>query len=374
MASDIILDSDMTEYLPHNLSFLNDKDSKENSYLYSTLYCLTNLNLYMKCSLQEVITEISKNDSMRNNYFKMMKFLGDYIKDNSKKKEDVPDEVLQGIEKFKNDYIKNCITTFTELKKDPRDLIKYIFAILLNLQKQENSSIMDNSSNKNNFLNDIDNSIGIGCENSYAWSNKIENYDDKYNIFIKGIDKENNIKYRFSSFLRFALTEEEKTMDEYFKDYLNKAKDDHMFTNVSKNDLNYGENIYYKFPESITILINYGNNEKEPYKCHYNINEILDFTNAPYVDQDNIKYKKYYLSSIIVCKFPNEEENKFYYTYCRKDKNSKFIIYNSKDNQVNEIKDDLIVMKHLKNQKGDKINRVKSYPYVLVYNAFNDEN
>ena len=79
-------------------------------------------------------------------------------------------------------------------------------------------------------------------------------------------------------------------MDEYFKDYLNKAKDDHMFTNVSKNDLNYGENIYYKFPESITILINYGNNEKEPYKCHYNINEILDFTNAQYVDPKNIIY------------------------------------------------------------------------------------
>ena len=82
MASDIILDSDMTEYLPHNLSFLNDKDSKENSYLYSTLYFLTNLNLYMQYSLPESISEIAKNDSMRNNYFKMMKFLGDYIKDN----------------------------------------------------------------------------------------------------------------------------------------------------------------------------------------------------------------------------------------------------------------------------------------------------
>ena len=85
------------------------------------------------------------------------------------------------------------------------------------------------------------------------------------------------------------------------------------------------------------------------------------------MDED-IQFKEYFLSSLIVCKFPKIEKRKFYYTYCRKNKESNYIIYNSKDKDIRDIKEKFkFVQNILKKEKIEKENSSKSYPYVLIY-------
>ena len=72
------------------------------------------------------------------------------------------------------------------------------------------------------------------------------------------------------------------------------------------------ESLFYQLPEAIIILIYYGKENNNNYKnYYYDFEEILDFTNDEYMDK-NIKNKKYFLSSIITCKYQKSEKEYFY--------------------------------------------------------------
>ena len=104
---------------------------------------------------------------------------------------------------------------------------------------------------------------------------------------------------------------------------------------------------------------------------YYKFDEIIDLTKYCWNEDDNNKNKniinkRYFLSSLIACKCPKTEDEIFY-TFCRKDKDSKFLIYYSDNNNVRD------GVKNVNNKiiklKTDQYDRKRGYPYVLVYSA-----
>ena len=80
-----------------------------------------------------------------------------------------------------------------------------------------------------------------------------------------------------------------------------------------------------------------------------------------------MKYKKYFLSSFILCKYP-KDENEFFYTLCRKDKDSSFLIYNNNEKKVRE--HGKVIKRQTKRLKNDQFDKRQSFPYVLIYTAY----
>ena len=182
--------------------------------------------------------------------------------------------------------------------------------------------------------------------------------------------------------ISFTLDDTKKyTLEDCFINYLSKVKDNASFNNSYSSSDFLEEKMYIQFPESIIILIYFGNEDKDFYKCCYDFNKILDFTKLikdGKVNKD-IKYKKYFLSGLIACKFPKKIEKEFYYTFARKDeKNEKFTMYNCKEYDKIEkriiISDNESVDNKIK--KTEKIPKetvsTTSYPYVLIYTAIKE--
>ena len=106
---------------------------------------------------------------------------------------------------------------------------------------------------------------------------------------------------------------------------------------------------------------------------NYNFEEIIDFSKIynKFVD-DQLKKKKYFLSSLIACKFPkieknpNKDEGEFFYTFCRGDIDSKFVVYNEL------ILDNRNVKNKIRKLKTEPVNPKKSHPFVLIYTSDKD--
>ena len=371
----------LDENLPHKLSFIESKKI-EDSFMYSSLYSLTNTKLYMKRFLPIMKTEVSKGEKDYE-FFELMKNIYDDI---NNKNEKCNEQTLELIKKFK-DSLGNEI-------KDPRVLIRYILVGLLTLReieikkelKKTNSDISDFlsgapinalGSNVNERLScNVD--LDMSLMRSFDWTDNQQDLDnDEYNIIIKKISNENKSEYGIYNYIKLYLSEEKKvyTLEQCLEDYL-KGSDDPLLTNVSSpNKIIFSDidkKLYYKFPKSIIIFIYYKKNDKDeenPLNYFYNFSESLNLSKANFVDED-IQFKEYFLSSLIVCKFPKNEERKFYYTYCRKNKESNYIIYNSKDKDIRDIKEKFkFVQNILKKEKIEDKNSSKSYPYVLIYTA-----
>ena len=350
--------------------------------MYSSLYSLTNTKLYMKRFLPIMKTEVSKGEKDYE-FFELMKNIYDDINNKNKK---CNEQTLELIKKFK-DSLGNEI-------KDPRVLIRYILVGLLTLReieikkelKKTNSDISDFLSGApNNALGSNVNErlscnvdLDMSLMRSFDWTDNQQDLDnDEYNIIIKKISNENKSKYGIYNYIKLYLSEEKKvyTLEQCLEDYL-KGSDAPLLTNVSfPNKIIFSDidkKLYYKFPKSIIIFIYYKKNDKDeenPLNYFYNFSESLNLSKANFVDED-IQFKEYFLSSLIVCKFPKIEERKFYYTYCRKNKESNYIIYNSKDKDIRDIKEKFkFVQNILKKEKIEKENSSKSYPYVLIYTA-----
>ena len=354
----------LDKIFPHSLSFLKTKDKKY-SFMYATLYCLTNIKIFMHHLLNINKTNAAKN-TKDYDFFLMIESIKKDIDMSKQKLGDFvgSDETLE--------YIKGFKFSLGNEINDPRLLIRYIFINILNLQMNSSNSfespplISVISSNKNSLSNNL--SLQKSLRRSFDWTYNL-NSDDEYNIVIQSKDPMQNNKYRYSSYLKFYLTENKtNTLIDCLEKYLKEAKDDNLYTNKSNKSLFYTNNIYVKFPQTFYILIYYGKNKEEPINFLYNFDEILDLNNVEFVDK-NIKYKKYFLSSMIVCKFPKQEKG-YFYTFFRKDMNNSFRIYNSRDNQVNDIKNTNKELEHLKQEKQGQSKNIKSYPYVLVYTAF----
>ena len=375
----------------HELLFTKDKfdDNQKDSYLYSSLYFFTNNNFFMN----HFLSLASDNDEIKS-FYEMI----NSIYDDMKRK-----EVTKSTQAIK-DYEKS-LSFFG--RNDPRYLISNILIKTLQIQNkgktdisstsvdkaQQNPEIIKASSTETSlktlqeftepFLKEP-NRKGLSLastltEQSSVWLNeeeKIENDEigiTNKDVVIKVSTKKYAngkiiSKYRYSNCIQLHLSDEEEqifTISICLRNYLRylKYSNDKLFedTNLDK--------VFYRLPETLIFVLFFGKEQDdeniENYK--YDFDEILDLNQPEYKDllAPEIEYKKYFLSSLIACKFPKDDKQ-FFYTYCRKENGSKYNIYNCKESKVRtnqEIKNKLQKLK--KSVKGD----TTSYPFVLVYNA-----
>jgi hypothetical protein len=182
--------------------------------------------------------------------------------------------------------------------------------------------------------------------------------------------------------LHFYLKDINKEYSLYdcFDEFLKKENDKNCkCSKCSKENICTGNSLFYKFPESIIILIYYGEEkDNDEFKhFYYNFEEIIDFSKLynNFFD-DQLKNKKYFLSSLIACKFPKIEKDpkkdkrgEFFNTFCRGNKDSNFVVYNDISILPNKT-----VENRIKKLKTESFSPDKSYPFVLIYTSIKDKN
>jgi len=365
----------LDSYLPHQCLFLDDTISLEDKYyktfFYATLYLITNNKFLMRHFLL-----FHPDNNKEKIFYNMIQNINNDVKDNANSKEKNNYESINAI----NDYKKSLNNEIN----DPRNIL---IRILLKTMKRIN---LDSSSDiEMNLLSEGDekkskgdittiieylsnvgsnlliSDIGKSIENSWILLDKyieseIEN--EGMDIVIK-ITADGKDIYRFSSYIKFNLKEKTEiyTLENCFKNYLDEIR-----------HISIQKKVYYKFPESIIIILFFGKNEENIQEYKYEFDEFLDFSKFKCIDylDKEIRNKKYILGGLIACKFPKNIYEEFFYTFYRKypnKKNSSFYIYNSKEKKVKEVPD---VNNKLK--KEEKEDGTRSYPYILIYNEIKD--
>ena len=358
----------------HNLLFTDSKfdDNQSISYLYSSLYCLTNNNFLMNHFLS-----LNSEDNGVKPFYDMIISIYNDIKS---------EKVSKSNEAIK--YYEKSISSYVQ--KDPRILIRNILIKTLQIPNiEKNSSISQNLFSKDGDSQDFSKAL-IEAQNqvdfslsssfitqSFIWldeqgKDEIDGtYSTNIDVVIKvltNIDKNDKtkikIQYGYSNFIPIYLPKDESkefTIPICLRNYLNKLKEEEQ--NTSK--------VFYRLPETLIILIFFGLKDEDNLEnCKYNFDEILDFNQPEYKDlfDSEIKFKKYFLSSLIVCKFPKNYKQ-FFYSFCRKEKDSKYILYNCKESKVRQNQD---VKNKLHKKEVTKLGDITSYPFVLVYSTFKD--
>jgi len=371
-------DTEISDYddqfkLPHNLK-LEENYLEENNFFNATIHCLTNIRNFW---LRVYKYKNNEQDNNQKSFYEFINLVSGFISKNNK-------------EVFNPKQFCNSILSDEKLFKikenhDPRVLIDCILNYFLK-EKIENNNDNKND-NKNNNKNDNDNdnkSKILNFSNEYndlinSFSLNISNLESKdyepykYKIILKKTRICSNLKcrkqlefYKSFSTLHFNLNyNKEKTYSIYdcFKYYLDKENEkiDYicpLCNQISKIESN---SFFYYLTNPLIIFIYFGDEQKSYQDFYYKFEEIIDFSLIGFV-KDNIKNKKYFLSSVIACKHPKEEEELFY-TFCRKDLESPFWVYNSRDvrGDIKKVSNKIIKL------KDEKINENRSFPYVLIY-------
>lgn len=353
-------------FIPHKLKLVQSKGDKKN-FINSTLQCLTNIKSFL-----EYIYNILEEPE----YYK---YIYEAIK-----------EIVDNIKANKNEYNPYIFSQFilTKIKSfenksnhDPRILIEFIL----------NSFFISNNSKNLSSLNylGISNSSDSNLDLSFLKSNNIEsdNYvEDKIKIVIKKTricNNENcrNIENSYISFLNLHFYLKYNISKEYsiydcFNELFKKQNEEseNICSKCSKFIKSESNSLFHQLPESIFIFIYYGEEKDNNYfkKFYYKFEDIIDFTKFNYID-DNVKNKKYFLSSLIACRYPkieNDENdnNEYFYTFSRKDKDSNYCVYNSTfvNDNIKNVNSKIIKLK----KEEEEFDPKRSYPYVLVYTAF----
>ena len=365
----------LDSYLPHQCLFLDDtKDKYYKTFFYATLYLITNNKFLMRHFLL-----FHPDNNREKIFYNMIQNINNDVKDNANSKEKNNYESINAI----NDYKKSLNNEIN----DPRNiLIRILLKTMkrINLDSSSSSEIVvrnlfsegDEKKSKGDIITIIEYLSNVGSNLSISDIEKsIENswiLLDKYieseienegmDIVIK-ITADGKDKYRFSSYIKFNLKEKTEiyTLENCFKNYLDEIR-----------HISIQKKVYYKFPESIIIILFFGKNEENIQEYKYEFDEFLDFSKFKCIDylDKEIRNKKYILGGLVACKFPKNIYKEFFYTFYRKypnKKNSSFYIYNSKEKTVKEVEN---VNNKLK--KEEKEAETKSYPYILIYNEIKD--
>ena len=380
-------------YLPHQSLFLNDTVDgveRENfNSLYSTLYLLTNSKFLMGHFMN---LNQDRLDGSLKIFFDMIQKLYDGIKNlkdlhQSKNSKDINSEE-EKYYSLMNDSINEFKKTLKGKKIDPRYLIADI--LFQTIKTHKYYSFSNETSIKNS---DVNNKIPIESEGSNSTEiildflpknfsdsslfslsdNSQKSYENSFTLLNESqkTEIENNSKdiviqvevgdekkYICINFIIFKL-EEDKIFkfEDCFKNFLD---------NLAQNRIpKMKKKIFYKLPETLIILLFFGKENENPENRLYDFKEVIDFSENEYTNylDENVRRKKYILSGLLSCKFP-KKYNKFFYTFCRNNKNE-YYMYNCMTKAVNEQKD-----VNNKLQKLETVNDKSStsYPYVLIYN------
>ena len=117
-----------------------------------------------------------------------------------------------------------------------------------------------------------------------------------------------------------------------------------------------------KLPDILFIFIYYSKINKNCYfdNSAYKFDENINFEKYNFLSEDDRK-KKYFLYSMIACKNVGTEFE-LYYTFARKDENSKYNIYNGSN-----IRQGLNIKNKMEKDKIDLRDKKQSWPCILVY-------
>ena len=365
---DDLLDFDEYFIFPHHRKL---QENVENSFINATLHCLTNIKSFIVR-----IYYLKNGKTVLLNLIKSIFDEKDLLLTNNLK------EFVK--------YIISEISFKDKSKYDPRILIDYILNHCL---KNDNSDyeMVDNSNDfSSNYSNSHSPALFTNLKNpekkieqlnsfSLDISNfKLQNENNNYKIILKKnkicqneeCKKVSNF-YKSISILRFKLNiNEDKiyTINDCFVNFLKNEKNENEFCPYCKKLNNKMETkiLINNLPDDIFIFIYYDDEKKKDYqKFYYNFDEIIDFSKLN-ITVDKIKEKKYFLSSLIACKYPKDKEDELFYTFCRKDLELNFFVYNNSyiNDKIKNIKNKIIKL------KDEDLNKKRSFPYVLVYSSF----
>lgn len=339
--------------LPHQIKL---EENVKNSFINATIHCLTNIRIF----LDRIYSLESFND-YHSIFFDITKSLTTESSIS-----------LRADHKKFVGFILSDITFIDKSNHDSRILIDFIlnrFLKIYNIDyEKEINEILNILKNPQNHISQLN-----------SFSENIFNFkmpDDKnnYKIILKKSKKCPNegckkVSYYYKSIstLHFKLDYNEDkiyTLNECFDNFLKNEKKENEFCSYCKKNYDNMETkiLFNNLPNIIIIFIYYGNEKNDYQKFYYKFDEILDFSKMN-VTVDEIKENKYFLSSVIACKYPKDKEKELFYTFCRKDIGSKYIVYNNNyiNDKIHHINNKIIKL------KDEELDKKRGFPYVLVY-------
>ena len=319
---------------PHDRTFPKDISKHSNNYFNATFHCLTNIY-----DLTSQILDSKNKDGSDNPYIIL---LNKIIIGNSENKKEEKEKFKYCLEDLKRYIVPDNANEKSGIN-DPRKLIP-IF-----LKDLQNNDILPEF-----MLIQYEKACTI-CKTV----TQLEEFLDVINISNKFV------KFVIPKILEYTHEKKIEVLTiydcfEYYFDSIMKIEKSLECTQCHK-ETNQTIRIN-KMPDILFIFISYNENDKNCYfdNSAYKFDENINFEKYNFLSGDDRK-KKYFLYSLIACKNVGTDFE-LYYTFSRKDENSKYIIYNGSD-----IRKDLNIKNKLEKDKIDLRDKKQSWPCVLVY-------
>ena len=312
---------------PHHIGFPKDLIRHSNNFFNAALHCLTNIY-----DLTDQIIDVSAEK------YPYIKLLNGIVKNVDKEK------IRSYLENLKRHIIPNIDNeNEKDGNHDPRKLISLL---LRNLQ---NGNILpefmlakyDKICTICNIVTEIDESL-----------DKVDIYKTYFKFDIQKI-LEYTHKKKIEVFTIYDCFQ-------YYIDSIIKIEKSIECTQCHKETKQ--KIRINKLPDILFIFIYYSKINKNCYfdNSAYKFDENINFEKYNFLSEDDRK-KKYFLYSMIACKNVGTEFE-LYYTFARKDENSKYNIYNGSD-----IRKGLNIKNKMEKDKIDLRDKKQSWPCILVY-------
>ena len=327
-------DEDNEKLFPHHTGFPKDIIKHSNNFFNAALHCLTNI--------YDLTGEIL--DCKPEKEYPYIKLLNGIIVINKETKEKDKKDIRPYLENLKKNIIPNIDNeNEKDSNHDPRKLIPLL---LRNLQ---NSNILPE------FMLAKYDKVCTICKNVTEVDESLDKVDI-YKTYFK-FDIQKILEYTHKNKIKvFTIYD----CFQYYFDSIMKIEKSIECTQCHKETKQ--KITIYKLPDILFIFIYYSKINKNCYfdNSAYKFDENINFEKYNFLSEDDRK-KKYFLYSMIACKNVGTEFE-LYYTFARKDENSKYNIYNG-----SSIREGLNIKNKMEKDKIDLRDKKQSWPCILVY-------
>ena len=321
---------------PHDIGFPKDLSKHSNNYFNATFHCLTNIY-----DLTSQILDAKNKNGNENPYISLINKIVVGFSENTKEEKERFKYLLGNLKQ----YIIPDIRNEKAGNDDPRKLIP------LFLKDLKNNEILPE------FMLIKNEKICSICKT-------VTQLDE----FLDVIDL-NNMYIKFDIPKILEYTHEKKievfSIDDCFQSYFESLKKIKKSLECTQCHEETSQTIrIHKLPDILFIFIYYDENDKNRNfeNSAYKFEEKINFKKFDFLSEDDRK-KEYFLYSLIACKNVGTDFE-LYYTFSRKDENSKYYIYNGSD-----IRKDLNIKNEMEKRKIDLRDKKQSWPCVLVYKS-----
>ena len=339
--SEIIFDfnEEIQKIFPHDTGFPKDLSKHSNNYFNAAFHCLTNIY-----DLTYQILDSFNKDGTENPYIKIINKIIIMNKESKKEEKDRFKYYLEDLKK----YIIPDIRNDKAGNDDPRKLIP------LFLKDLQNNDILPEF-----MLIKYEKTCTI-CKTV----NELDEFLDVVNI------SNMYIKFDIPKILEYTHEKKIEVFSiydcfQYYFESTNKITKSLECTQCH-NETDQTIKIS-NLPDILFIFIYYDEKDKNCYfeNSAYKFEEIINFKKYDFLSEDDRK-KEYFLYSMIACKNVGTDFE-LYYTFSRKDENSKYNIYNGMD-----VRKGLNIRNKMEKEKIDLRDKKQSWPCVLVYKSIKE--